>query len=294
LRSAPLIDPAFLRQLEQLSLESLGRITDGLAGAHAGRRSAHLLEFSDYRRYAPGDDPRLIDWNAYARLRELFIKTSPEREDTTLLLLIDCSRSMDWGRPHKLRYAKRVAAALGAVALLDGDSVQVHGLGDRRAIPGGRATGAAGLHTLLESLEALPSAIATDLPASVRAYRREADRHDTTVLLSDLLIPPEHDEALDWLGTAGAVVHVIDPADGALSIDGPVELLDRETGEVVTTTMTPQVSERYRSLAAERSRALASRCSARNLRYLAVETTTPIPELIFGTFLRDGMLRRPD
>src|SRR5205823_5309997 len=107
--AGPLLDEDVLRQIERLSLADRGALTDGLMGEHGGRRKTQAIEFADYRGYVPGDDFRLIDWNAYARLGELFVRTSLAQENVTLTLLLDCSRSMDWGRPNKLRYAKRLA-----------------------------------------------------------------------------------------------------------------------------------------------------------------------------------------
>src|SRR5581483_4606843 len=116
-----LLDSAFLRQVESLHFNAPRAATAGLAGEHASRRKAHSIEFADHRNYAPGDDFRLIDWNVYARLGELCLKLTEARENLSVHLLIDCSASMDWGRPNKLLYARRIAAALGALALASYD-----------------------------------------------------------------------------------------------------------------------------------------------------------------------------
>ena len=65
-------------------------------------RRGQSVEFADYRNYTAGDDLRQLDWNVYARLERLFIKLFVEEEDVTVHVLVDASRSMDFGEPNKL------------------------------------------------------------------------------------------------------------------------------------------------------------------------------------------------
>jgi Uncharacterized conserved protein (some members contain a von Willebrand factor type A (vWA) domain) len=75
------------------------------------------VEFADFREYSHGDDLRYVDWKAYGRLDRLYLKQYVEEEDIYVLLLVDCSRSMQFGKPTKLLFALQVAAALGYIAL---------------------------------------------------------------------------------------------------------------------------------------------------------------------------------
>jgi hypothetical protein len=138
----PLLDPPLLRQLELLSLDSLGSVLSPLEGEHPGAPRARLGELAGYRAYQPGDDLRLIDWNAYARLDELYVRTSAARDGMLLTLLVDCSRSMAVpgavGAVPPLLHAKRLAAAFGAVALLHSDAPP----GRRRRCPAGQPSAA--------------------------------------------------------------------------------------------------------------------------------------------------------
>src|SRR4029453_3239639 len=88
------------------------------------------LEFSDYRRYNPGDDFRYVDWNVYSRLDRLFLKVFTAEEDLTVHILLDTSQSMRLGTPPKLDYARRVAAALGYIGLNSLDRVGVVSFAD--------------------------------------------------------------------------------------------------------------------------------------------------------------------
>ena len=97
------------------------------------------MEFADYRRYAPGDDFRRIDWRAYARLERLFLRVFEAEENMTVTMLIDCSDSMQHGEPAKAALATQLAAALSYIALKCEDSVIVGALTDRLAAIGARA-----------------------------------------------------------------------------------------------------------------------------------------------------------
>src|SRR5437764_7658982 len=152
-----LFDAAFMRKLERLSLISRKLKAGRLKGERRSPKRGQSVEFADYRNYAHGDDLRRVDWNAYARMERLFIKLYQEEEDLTVHLLLDASKSMDWGDPatitisapvapvdeeskavggviapvgvgrdqNKLIYAKRTAAALGYVALANLDRLSV-------------------------------------------------------------------------------------------------------------------------------------------------------------------------
>jgi hypothetical protein len=181
-----LLDAAFLQQLESLSLAARGVVTGGLIGEHASRRKASSVEFADYRGYVPGDDFRLIDWNVYARLGELCLKLTQARENVTLHLLLDASRSMGWGEPAKFLFARRLAAALGVVALANYDSVVLTVLRDGTAQRYPLLRGKSGIHRLLGFLTALEPGGATDLRQSMLAFCGARGHGGLAVLLSDL------------------------------------------------------------------------------------------------------------
>src|SRR5690349_15954049 len=92
-------------------------------GEHRAQRRTAGIEFADYRPYTPGDDLRRVDWNAYARLGTLQVRQAQAEHDTVLYLLVDPSPSMAFGAPAKFLAARRLAAALGYIALAHLDAV---------------------------------------------------------------------------------------------------------------------------------------------------------------------------
>src|SRR4051794_22402103 len=97
-----LLDPALLSRLERLSLVNRRRVVGAGAGERRSMHRGSSLDFADYRAYAPGDQPERVDWNVFGRSGSLFVKQFDDEELLTIHLLLDTSRSMDWGEPNKL------------------------------------------------------------------------------------------------------------------------------------------------------------------------------------------------
>src|SRR3972149_6374468 len=92
-----LFDESTLRKLNQLTLIASRVRAGAIKGERRSSRRGSSVEFADYRNYIPGDDLRRLDWNIFARLDRPFIKLLEEEEDMAVHLLVDASRSMDWG-----------------------------------------------------------------------------------------------------------------------------------------------------------------------------------------------------
>ncbi|MBS1889528.1 MAG: DUF58 domain-containing protein [Actinobacteria bacterium] len=281
-----MIDGAALRQLETLSLAGVEAIVAGFGGQRSGAQRTRGLEFVDYRRYTPGDDLRQVDWNVYARLREIVVKAAPAEGHVDLALLLDGSRSMDEGMPSRFRYAQELGAMLGTVALLGSDVVAVHMLADGTSFTGARLAAPHLVTELIEEVGGLPRGTRTDLAAGLRDYRRAAEPADLAVLISDgLAEPPALAEAVDELAASArsaAFVHLVEGEAAVAALEGAFELEDRETGERLVVEVTPRVRATYERRVELAAGALKDRCEDRGVTYVrgAVDVT-PL-DLLFG------------
>src|SRR5688572_24049409 len=97
-----ILAPEFIRKLERLELQTRRVLGGQIKGERRSRKKGIGIDFADYRHYARGDDLRHIDWNIYGRLGRLFIKIFHEEQDLQCHLLLDTSRSMNFGDPDKL------------------------------------------------------------------------------------------------------------------------------------------------------------------------------------------------
>src|SRR5579885_2126891 len=125
------LDPSLLRRLEKLTLISRGRLARQGQGDRRSPMRGNSLQYVDFRPYTPGDDPRQVDWNAYGRSSELFVRLYEDEQTLTVHLLIDVSRSMDFGSPNKRHKSLQLAGALSYVALRGYDRLQLGFLADR-------------------------------------------------------------------------------------------------------------------------------------------------------------------
>lgn len=120
-----LIPAAIRPQLKGLRLMARRAASDGI-GQHVSRNRGDGLEFAQYRTYAPGDEPRRIDWKLFARSDRYFVRESERDSALTVWLMIDASALMnqaDEALPgfSKLDAAKILAALIIELALQQGD-----------------------------------------------------------------------------------------------------------------------------------------------------------------------------
>lgn len=292
----PLFEPAFVRALESLSLAGRRAPSGQAAGQWRSRTSGSSVEFSDYRTYAPGDEFRRIDWNAYARLERLFVRLYRAEEDLSLALIVDTSASMGWGRPSKGRLAAQLAGALAFVALHSGDRVDLftskNAQVDER-LNGLRGQAAAwGAWRLLERLNCEG---ATDLNADLAACARSMRGAGLTVVLTDLFSPNGYQQGIDALLGLRQDVLLIqiltpDELDPPADMLGEWRLLDTEPTAPVEASITPGVLRAYRRLIATFGQEVADFCRRRGVTYLQLRSDTNVADVVLRTFRHIGVV----
>jgi len=293
----PLFEPAFVRTLESLTLAGRRVPSGRAAGQWRSRASGSSVEFSDYRTYAPGDEYRRIDWNAYARLERLFVRLYRAEEDLALTVILDASASMGWGKPRsKGRLAAQLAGALAFIALQSGDRVGLAacrdaGLAER--LPALR--GEAATWTAWRLLEALEYGGATDLNAALAAQARYMRGAGLTVLVSDLFSPTGYQQGIDaLLGRRQDVllIHLLAPDEMEPPADlvGEWRLLDSEPAAPVEATITPGVLRAYRRLLRAFSQEAADFCRRRGITYLQLRSDVDLHDVLVRTFRSAGIV----
>jgi len=280
------------------SLERLRLKPRSLAGSRVqgGRRSqlrGRSLEFSDFRNYAAGDDPRDIDWNAVARLDTLLIRVFQAEVSLPMKLVVDASPSMDWGRTTtKLAQALRAAGALAYVASLSDTRAMLPGEGGKPLANLQRSTS---IKRFLQELDGIaispPKHRAEDLLA--RLVKEGASQ--SVVLLTDgyeaeTLLP--HLRTLASRGAEVSVVHVLHEEEIAPSIQGEYLLTGAEDGATVRVSINEQSLADYK---ARLNRFLASwrrECTRIGAGYALLSTGTTMQALCSSLLLEAGLAAR--
>ena len=308
-----LLDPAFVRELEVLRRRLEIRSRSGGAGEHAARRRGGSAEFQEHRAYEPGDDLRRVDWLAFARTGTPVVKLFRSEEDVVVRLLVDASASLDWGDPRnfsaeptlpmqpsstKFDVARRLAAALGYVALAGGQRAQLFvareksGAGRSAALErvGSPRRGRAGLVALLRELSEVTPSASADLGRAIEAVVQRSARPGWLVVLSDFLDAGPVTDALARARSAGhdvALVQVVTRAEIEPSFEGDFTLVDAETGDVVDVTMDPSALDAYALRFAglvEELRAFARKHGAS---YVRAQTDEPLEGVVRRLIARE-------
>lgn len=287
-----LLDERFLRRLDRLLLVSRRLRAGQMQGERRSPKRGQSVEFADYRQYSRGDDFRLVDWNVYARLETLFLKLFVEEEDLTVHLLVDRSLSMDWGRPNKLEVARRLAAAVGYVALAGLDRVTVGTIGGSAThFPPRRGKQQA--HALFDFLASITAEGTTDLGERLTRYARTQRRPGPLLLISDLF-DPTWEAGVRALLSGGfdlTVLHLLAPDELEPPLHGDLLLRDIEGGGTLEVTVDGTLLARYQeNLTAWRGE-LRQWLGARGVPYVPIPSDLPVEEIVLSLLRRSQVLR---
>ncbi len=283
-----LIEPAVLARLNNLELVARTAVEGALIGLHRSPSFGFSQEFAEYRGYMPGDDPRDIDWNVYARTDRTYVKRYFGDTNCRLMVLLDSSASMaalDSDSVSKLDYGRFFAAALVYLAHRQHDAVGLLAFNDRvrhYRPPTGRGAGVRALYHELDQLEAGGGSDWTLPLTQVQGQLRKAG---LIVLISDFYTDPDElATVLRGLSANGhdlLLVHVLDPTEESPALSGATTLRDAETGEVMEVTSDELRSDYPARLAAHVQR-LRQLTLGMGGHYLQVNTREPLDRVLAG------------
>lgn len=287
------LDRTLLRTLESLALAARRQASGRERGERNSPQAGSGIAFAGHRAYAPGDDFRFLDWQAYARSDRLYVKQYEEERDLSVHLLLDCSGSMGSGDGAKFVRALKLAAALGYIALSNLDRVSVQPYAGE---PGPRLAPLRGRNralVLLRFLSALRADGPTDLPRAARAVCAREARGGLALLISDGFDRDGLLAGVDQLryGRLAPVVLVItDPRDEAPALRGQVTLIDRETGREVTLHVDERLLARYRAAYHDNQQALLGALRERHVTALKVSVDTPFERAVLELLRHGGVV----
>lgn len=283
-----LLSPALMARLESLQIHNRHRLVGRFGGEHVSKRYGNTVDFADFREYHPGDDFRRIDYHVLARLDQVLIKLYEADDEVTVRFLLDTSASMSVG--GKLEQAKRLAAALGFVALTAHDSVSVHTFPARGPAP--RFAGRASVPNLFTHLERLEPEGLTPFAEASAHLLGQSGLPGVTVLLSDLLTPQWR--SLVNLRAGGSdvmVVHLVCEEDLDPEYSGDLELVDSEDRRRLTVSVTDEVARSYRHRVEQWRQQVAEATGGSGGLYVQVDSKEDLETLLLRTWRRTGVLR---
>jgi len=235
------LKPEVINQIKRLDLRAQFIVKGFLHGLHASPFHGFSVEFSEHRKYTPGDDPKDIDWIAYAKTDKYYVKKFEAETNITGYLAMDLSRSMGYTYRQELTkfdYSICLAAALCYLMIHQQDPVGLVCFDEkiRRSLP--PKTKRSHLGDVLSLLARLKPEGKTDIAHSLVQLAAMLKHASLVMVFSDLLgDPDEVMQALYRLRHGGhdvIVFHVLDEAEVNFPFDGMVELEDPETNQLLT------------------------------------------------------------
>ncbi len=287
-------DDDFLHRIERLYLVSKKVFAGNLQATRRARKLGAGIEVADFRAYTSGDDLRHIDWNYYASTRELLVRLFEEEEDLHIYFLLDASDSMRVGGGRKLDYAKSVAAALAYIGLANLDRVSIVPFSTTLHRPLPPSRGRSQIWKVFRFLQQDLVGGPTRIRESFKSFVAQTKRRGLAVVISDFYDHEGFVEGMNLLRYhrfEPLVFQLYDSEDLNPSLKGDLELVDCETGDTVTLTVTPALLKRYRAAHKELMDEVQRFCTKKNLLYFRAPVQTPFDELVLKVFRAGGFLR---
>ncbi len=312
-----MLDPEIVRRVREIQIRAGRQVAEVLAGQYVSVFKGRGVEFDEVRPYLPGDEIRSIDWNVTARTGHPYVKRYVEERQLTILLLVDISRSQEFGsgQRSKRETAAELSALLALSAIQNDDRVGLVLFDEqiRHYIPPRKGQ----RHALRVIRDVLSSEY--EQPISTRKGPFEGSATMDSPARSGIALAMEHlqrvihrraicfvisdfwDEPLRFLDSFKitrrrhdvVAVQVIDPRELQLPSAGLIQVMDPESGEVAwIDTASRRVRDAFAQRAHERLNRLRQQLRESQIDSFQVDTTQSVVEPIVRFFrMRERRVR---
>lgn len=297
--------PEVIRQVARLDLRAKFIVEGFLTGLHSSPFQGFSVEFSEHRKYNPGDDLKTLDWSVYAKTGKYFVKKFRAETNMTGYLVMDLSRSMDWNGPAEARkagvkldwsalgaadetltkfdYGVCLAAALGYLMIYQQDPVGLVAFDTKLTTVIPPKSKRTQLGTILSVLANLKPTGQTNIPDSLFQLASMIKGKSLVMLFSDLL--PTTD---DWKAEADALIrslyrlrysghevilfHILDVLEAKFPLAGLVDFQDVES-DLHKEIDAQGIADDYRSFVDQFRTHFKTECANANVDYVPMDTS---------------------
>lgn len=274
------LKPDVIRQIARLDLRAQFIVKGFFQGLHASPYHGFSVEFSEHRKYTPGDNPQDIDWLVYAKTDKYYIKKFEAETNITGYLVMDLSQSMGYTYRQdltKFDYGICLAAALAYLMVHQQDPVGLVTFDTkiRASVPPKSKRTQIG--TLLSTLAKLRPTGETDISASLTQLDAMLKHRSLVMLFSDLLAEPQPAiQSLRRLRHGGHDVilfHILDEAEVRFPFEGVAEFEDPETQEALDPVDATGIREDYLAEVADFRETFRRECFQSGVDYVPLDTS---------------------
>ncbi|MDE6330449.1 MAG: DUF58 domain-containing protein [Muribaculaceae bacterium] len=284
-----------LKKVRKIEIKTRGLSQNIFAGEYHSAFKGRGVIFSEVREYQPGDDVRDIDWNVTARHNKPYVKVYEEERELTLMLLIDVSRSGDFGAKgvEKKEMMAEIAATLAFSSLQNNDKVGVIFFSDKieKFIPPKKGK----KHILLiirEIIDFEPESTGTDINIALEFMTNAIKKRASAFLLSDFIDNHDYSHAMIMANKKHelAAIQVYDERDSKLPDVGLIHAIDLESGDVRwVDTSSSRVRKAYEKAWYERQQTLASATARGGVELASIRTDEDYVKALLGVFRKKSM-----
>lgn len=248
-----MIPKEIFQKIRRIQIRSSHQVDELLAGSWNSAFKGRGIEFEEVRPYQVGDDVRSIDWNVTARSDQPFVKLFREEREMSVVLLVDLSRSVDFGT--QLQTKRELIAELGATlamsAVKNNDKIGMTLFSDdvEKAIPPRKGSRHV-LRIIRELLYCEPVGAGTNIRKAVEHLNRTCKRRSVVFLVSDFF-DSGYESVLKVAKRRHDIIPIVvsDPLEQELPNAGLVRLRDSESGVVVSVdTSSRRNREKYKEI----------------------------------------------
>ena len=268
--------PQFLRKLGLQQIQARRAYLGMRQGGHFSLKRGHGIEFDDYRKYEPGDDPRHIDYKLLARSDRTYIKRFREEQDLLIHIFIDTSASMFLPK-EKFERSKEVALSLAYIASTQYDRVQL-------ALPGlmspKRYSGKSMIYQIAADLNQLELEPVDSYQHKLKAAIAAANFPGVGYFISDYLDDLEGVKSIftHLLGKNLDLkaVQILSAVERDPTFTDSLLVEDVETAEQVELQLDSNSLLEYRTLLDNHQESIAKFCSKRGISWQSFDLETPL------------------
>ncbi|RXI46156.1 hypothetical protein DP130_11370 [Clostridium tetani] len=266
----------FLSELEQASILIRSRISGSLTGNYKSSALGNSYDFYGIRPYYEGDNIRNVDWKAFGRSEKIYTKLFTEQKQINVSILLDSSKSMDFGKPTKWHIGKMCAIGLSYITLKELNRLNLYSFNKNIQLNLNNLNSKKLFYEVLKNIENIQPKDETNLKDIIRTTNSS---NGVLFIITDLL----SENIKEFLQSSKekyekvVLIHMMSEEELNPNIKGKIKFIDSETGE----EKIGDVGEKEIKLYKEKVREFVSECKyeceKRGIKYIfAKEFHSPV------------------
>jgi len=284
------LPPELWRSIQQRQFRQKILIRSQGEGTHKTTQKGFGSEFSEYRAYEPGDNPKHLDWNHFAKTDKLYTKVFLEEKNLSILLFIDGSNSMRFS--SKWGYTRTLALALSAIGIKSSETISVCITPNMPLL---NMNSIASLSRIDQTFQIAPSPDTMTLKSSVFSTLQRAKLPSQAIIISDFLDEPSvFSQTLDILRLKNVEItgiQILDDVDfnplGSLDL---AKVVDSESGAEATISLPKDIKLKYSESLKRHCLEIQNLFFNRRANFISLSTDRDLTTVINRTLREGGLL----